>query len=182
MATYPIKGTCARKNETGEDKKNRQKLEQSEKNRAENLMIVDLMRNDLGRVCVKGSIQVPELFKIKSFQYVHHLQSQITGELAKGLNAVSLMKACFPGGSITGAPKKRAMEVIDELEKNHREIYCGSIFYMTKDKMVSNIAIRTAVYKAGKLYYWAGGGIVHGSEVDDEYQETLDKARVFSSL
>ncbi len=182
VATYPIKGTCARENERVRDKENRDALEQSDKNRAENLMIVDLMRNDLGRVCIKGSIQVPELFEVKSFQYVHHLQSKITGVLAKGFNAVSLLKACFPGGSITGAPKKRAMEVIDELEKNHREIYCGSIFYMTKDKMVSNIAIRTAVYKAGKLYYWAGGGIVDDSQVDDEYQETLDKARVFSSL
>ena len=140
-------------------------------------MIVDLLRNDLGRVCAIGSIQVPELFALESFAHVHHLVSTIRGRLAAGRTAVDLLRACFPGGSITGAPKRRAMEIIDELEPQRRGIYCGTIGYLGFDgAMDTNIAIRTMVHSAGMTRLWAGGGIVADSQAESEYRETLHKA------
>lgn len=182
VKTYPIKGTSKRYKNKVLDEKSKQLLIKSKKDQAENLMIVDLMRNDLGQVCSKGSIKVTELFTISSYRYVHHMQSKIEGVLAVKENALSLLKSCFPGGSVTGAPKKRAMQIIDELETDNRELYCGSIFYMTKRVMLSNIAIRTAVHKNNTLNFWAGGAVVNDSDVQSEYQEMQDKAKVFSNL
>jgi para-aminobenzoate synthetase component 1 len=158
-------------------------LQASLKDRAENLMIVDLLRNDLGKVCVPGSIKVPKPFALESFATVHHLVSTITGTLTDNHNAVSLLRACFPGGSITGAPKLRAMEIIEELEPHRRGLYCGSIAYIGFDgKMDSNITIRTLIYSDNRLRFWAGGGIVADSTVDAEYQEVHDKAAAIFRL
>jgi len=139
-------------------------------------MIVDLLRNDLSRACKPGSVKVPELFAIETYPNVHHLVSAVTGQLAQGQSALSLLKQCFPGGSITGAPKIRAMEIIDELEPDRRSIYCGAIGYISADgRMDTNISIRTLLCQKGTIYCWAGGGIVADSDIDDEYQETLNK-------
>jgi len=183
VATRPIKGTRPRGHDVQEDIRLRADLAASDKDRAENLMIVDLLRNDLGRVCVPGSIDVPELFSVETFATVHHLVSTVTGELAADKDAIDLLQACFPGGSITGAPKHRAMEVIDELESQAREVYCGSIFRLGFDgNLDSNICIRTLLKKDHKLHYSAGGGIVADSECAEEYQESLDKAAAFFKL
>jgi len=140
-------------------------------------MIVDLLRNDLSKSCIPGSVQVPILFEVESYATVHHLVSTVTGELAAGRDALDLLHGCFPGGSVTGAPKQRAMEIIEQLEPQRRGIYCGSIGYIGFDgNMDSNIAIRTLVYAGGEIRCWAGGGIVADSEAGAEYQETLDKA------
>jgi para-aminobenzoate synthetase component 1 len=178
VETKPIKGTRPRDlDDPKRDKTLADELQSSLKDRAENLMIVDLLRNDLGKVCEPGSIKVPKPFELESFATVHHLVSTITGTLAEGHDAVSLLRACFPGGSITGAPKLRAMEIIEELEPHQRGIYCGSIAYIGFDgKMDSNITIRTLVYSQNRLRFWAGGGIVADSEADAEYQEINDKA------
>ncbi len=177
VETKPIKGTRPRDlDDPKRDKALADELQSSLKDRAENLMIVDLLRNDLGKVCEPGSIDVPKPFELESFATVHHLVSTITGTLAEGHDAVSLLRACFPGGSITGAPKLRAMEIIEELEPHQRGIYCGSISYIGFDgKMDSNITIRTLVYSQNRLRFWAGGGIVADSEADAEYQEIADK-------
>jgi len=183
VQTRPIKGTRPRGHTVGQDRLLRSELMNSAKDRAENLMIVDLLRNDLGRVCVPGSIRVPELFKTESFATVHHLVSTVTGELAKGTDAIDLLRACFPGGSITGAPKLRAMQVIDELEPVRRDIYCGSVLRLGFDGcMDSNITIRTLLNTGGGLHYWAGGGIVADSDCAAEYQESLDKSAAFLAL
>ena len=164
-------------NDPKRDKALADELQSSLKDRAENLMIVDLLRNDLGKVCKPGSIKVPKPFELESFATVHHLVSTITGTLEEGHDAISLLRACFPGGSITGAPKLRAMEIIEELEPHQRGIYCGSIAYIGFDgKMDSNITIRTLVYSHNRLRFWAGGGIVADSEAEAEYQEIDDKA------
>ncbi len=178
VETKPIKGTRPRDlDDPKRDKALADELQSSLKDRAENLMIVDLLRNDLGKVCEPGSIKVLKPFELESFATVHHLVSTITGTLAEGHDAVSLLRACFPGGSITGAPKLRAMEIIEELEPHQRGIYCGSIAYIGFDgKMDSNITIRTLVYSQNRLRFWAGGGIVADSEADAEYQEIDDKA------
>ncbi len=183
VTTRPIKGTRPRGDAASQDRKLAMELEQSAKDRAENLMIVDLLRNDLGRVCVPGSIKVPELFKVESYPTVHHLVSTVTGRLAEGEDALSLLAACFPGGSITGAPKHRAMEIIQELEAYPRQIYCGSIVRIGFDgNMDSNIAIRTLQIDHGRVSYHAGGGIVADSGREQEYQESLDKAAAFFKL
>jgi len=183
VETRPIKGTRPRSPRTAEDLRLAQELKHSEKDRAENVMIVDLLRNDLGKVCVPGSIQVPELFEIESFATVHHLVSTVTGKLAAGSDSLDLMRACFPGGSITGAPKLRAMEIIEELEPHRRGVYCGSIAYVDfAGAMDSSIAIRTLVHSNGSLRFWAGGGIVADSELEAEYQETFDKATAMLKL
>lgn len=184
VETKPIKGTRPRDlNDPIRDKSLADELQLSLKDRAENLMIVDLLRNDLGKVCVPGSIKVSKPFALESFATVHHLVSTITGTLADNHNAVSVLRACFPGGSITGAPKLRAMEIIEELEPHRRGIYCGSIAYIGFDgKMDSNIAIRTLMYSHNLLRFWAGGGIVADSTVDAEYQEILDKAAAILRL
>lgn len=184
VETKPIKGTRPRDlSNTVRDKALADELKSSIKDRAENLMIVDLLRNDLGKVCRPGSIDVPHSFVIESFATVHHLVSTITGELADSESAVALLRACFPGGSITGAPKLRAMEIIEELEPNRRGVYCGSIGYIGFDgNMDTNITIRTLVYSDQRLRFWAGGGIVKDSDALAEHQEVLDKAAAMFRL
>jgi para-aminobenzoate synthetase component 1 len=153
-------------------------LTESAKDRAENLMIVDLMRNDLSRVCMPGSVRVVELCALEHYATVHHLVSTVVGRLSPGVNALDLMRAAFPGGSITGAPKVRAMEIIAELEPSERGIYCGAIGYVSvTGALDTSIAIRTALSHTGRIYFGAGGGIVADSEPEQEYRETLDKAR-----
>lgn len=176
IETKPIKGTRPRSAETLIDLANAQDLANTEKDQAENLMIVDLLRNDIGRVAQPGTVTVPKLFDIESFPAVHHLVSTINATLDSGYRATDLLRACFPGGSITGAPKIRAMEIIEELEPNRRNIYCGSIGYISRcGTMDTNITIRTLVTHNHHIYAWAGGGIVADSECHAEYQETLDK-------
>ena len=183
VETRPIKGTRPRGDTPEGDSALAQELAGSAKDRAENLMIVDLLRNDLGRVCRPGSVRVPRLFAVESYATVHHLVSTVTGELGVGRDAVDLLRACFPGGSITGAPKIRAMEIIEELEPHRRGVYCGSIAYLGHDgAMDSNIAIRTLVYNQGVMRCWAGGGIVNDSVEAEEFQETLDKAAAMLRL
>ncbi|MBQ0711700.1 MAG: aminodeoxychorismate synthase component I [Porticoccus sp.] len=179
VETKPIKGTARRGNTVDEDQLNAIALMNSSKNRAENLMIVDLLRNDLGKTCEPGSIRVPKLFALESFPNVHHLVSTVTGKLRSNESALSLLRGCFPGGSITGAPKKRAMEIIEELEVCRRSVYCGSIGYISATgRMDSNIAIRTLIADGEKLHCWGGGGIVADSIAESEFEETLDKIRV----
>lgn len=151
-------------------------LQQSTKDQAENVMIVDLLRNDIGRVAKPGSVEVPHLFAVESFPAVHHLVSTVTGTLDDQYQATDLLRACFPGGSITGAPKVRAMEIIEELEPHRRSVYCGSIGYISRcGNMDTSITIRTLVAENNTIYAWAGGGLVLDSQADSEYQETLDK-------
>lgn len=177
VETRPIKGTRPRVADAQQDALLIKDLRTNLKDRAENLMIVDLLRNDLGKNCKPGSVRVPRLFEIESYATVHHLVSTVTGELESGCDALKLLKDCFPGGSVTGAPKLRAMQIIGQLEPDRRGIYCGSIGYVGFDgNMDTNIAIRTLVYSAGEIRCWAGGGIVADSEAGAEYQETLDKA------
>jgi para-aminobenzoate synthetase component 1 len=176
IQTRPIKGTLPRLANAEEDAQQAEKLAHSPKDRAENLMIVDLLRNDIGRVAVPGSVRVPELFVVEPFPAVHHLVSTITAELPEALQATDLLRACFPGGSITGAPKVRAMEIIEELEPQRRNAWCGSVGYISFcGKMDTSITIRTITAEAGKLYCPAGGGVVADSTEDSEYQETFDK-------
>ena len=182
VITSPIKGTSPRDhNNIKNDQKIAQQLENSPKDRAENLMIVDLMRNDLSRCCELGSIEVPKLFALHSFANVHHLISTVTGTLKRSLHVLDLLRSCFPGGSITGAPKIRAMQIIEELEPHRRGLYCGAIGYVGADgNLETNIAIRTIVVKDGVARYSAGGGLVIDSQQDQEYQEILDKARMMT--
>jgi para-aminobenzoate synthetase component 1 len=176
VETKPIKGTLARKADALADQQQAQKLANSSKDRAENVMIVDLLRNDLGKVAKPGSVKVPTLFAIESFPAVHHLVSTVTSILGDGKTAVDQLAAAFPGGSITGAPKIRAMEIIEELEPHRRSIYCGSIGYLSAcGNMDTSITIRTLVCHKQHIYCWAGGGIVADSKVELEYQETYDK-------
>ncbi|MEJ6657108.1 MAG: aminodeoxychorismate synthase component I [Pseudomonas sp.] len=179
VETRPIKGTRPRGHTPEEDLALATELQHSLKDRAENLMIVDLLRNDLGRACRFGSVKVPELFSIESYPNVHHLVSSITGQLAADQDALSLLAGAFPGGSITGAPKIRAMQIIEELEPVRRSLYCGSIGYIgCEGQMDLNIAIRSLVHQDDRLYCWGGGGIVADSEGEAEYQESLTKVRV----
>ncbi|MGA7799858.1 MAG: aminodeoxychorismate synthase component I [Gammaproteobacteria bacterium] len=183
VATRPIKGTRPRSDDPETDRACAAALQASPKDRAENLMIVDLLRNDIGKCCLPGSVKVPQLFQLESFATVHHLVSTITGTLASGQDAIALLRACFPGGSVTGAPKLRAMEIIEELEPHRRGVYCGAIGYVSLDGTLdTNIAIRTAVHSGDTLRFWAGGGIVADSTVDAEYQETYHKASAFLQL
>ena len=139
-------------------------------------MIVDLLRNDISRVCIPGSVTVPALFAIESFPAVHHLVSTVEGEIAPQYDGSDLLRAAFPGGSITGAPKIRAMDIIEELEPNQRSVYCGSIGYLSAcGNMDTSITIRTLVCHEQQIHCWAGGGLVADSNVDSEYQETYDK-------
>jgi para-aminobenzoate synthetase component I len=176
VLTQPIKGTIGRDENNAADQKNAQILQDSPKNQAENVMIVDLLRNDLGKNCTPGSIHVPKLFALESFPNVHHLVSNVEGTLENGKTAMDLFEGCFPGGSITGAPKKRAMEIIEELEDCQRSIYCGSIAYINNNgDMDSNITIRTIACDGSTLFCWGGGGIVADSDSEEEYQESLTK-------
>ncbi|TKB45931.1 aminodeoxychorismate synthase component I [Thalassotalea mangrovi] len=176
VQTKPIKGTRPRSSDNDEDLRLADELKHASKDQAENLMIVDLLRNDISKSCQPGSVQVPELFAIESFPAVHHLVSTVVGQLATDKNAMDLLRGCFPGGSITGAPKIRAMEIIEELEPNRRSVYCGSIGYLSAcGQMDTSITIRTLIANQQTLYCWAGGGIVADSQADSEYQETFDK-------
>ena len=174
----PIKGTRPRGIHPAHDAALGRALSDSAKDRAENLMIVDLLRNDLSRVCAPGSVRVPELFALEHYSTVHHLVSTVTGELDEGRDAIDLLMATFPGGSITGAPKVRAMEIIAELEPSGRGVYCGSIGYVgTNGAMDTSIVIRTYQAIGDAVYFSVGGGIVADSDPEQEYRETLDKAR-----
>jgi para-aminobenzoate synthetase component 1 len=177
VETRPIKGTRPRGTGPMHDAALGQALAESEKDRAENVMIVDLLRNDLSRVCRPGTVRAPELFALEHHPTVHHLVSTVTGTLEEGRDAADLLRATFPGGSITGAPKVRAMEIIAELEPTRRATYCGSIGYLGLDGALdTSIVIRSFLLRRGIAYFQAGGGIVADSEPAAEYQETLDKA------
>lgn len=183
VETRPIKGTRPRAGHPRLDAELIAGLAASEKDRAENLMIVDLLRNDLSKNCELGTVKVPKLFEVESFATVHHLVSTVTGKLAPGRDAIDLLRGAFPGGSITGAPKLRAMQIIEELEPHRRGVYCGAIGYVGYDgNMDTNIAIRTLVHSHGTVRFWAGGGLVADSQRDAEYQETFDKAAALLSL
>ena len=177
VETRPIKGTRPRGLTPELDRKLAVELLHSEKDLAELLMIVDLERNDLGRVCEIASIHVPERVVLESYSNIHHLVATVRGTLRGDADRIDLLKSCFPGGSITGAPKIRAMELIDELEPTNRGVYTGAIGYFGFDgAMDLNIAIRTCILKDGHAYFHVGGGVVADSEPEAEYQETLDKA------
>jgi len=182
VQSKPIKGTLARSNDPIQDKENARILAASTKDRAENLMIVDLLRNDISKSCIAGSVKVPKLFDIESFPAVHHLVSTVEGTIAENKQATDLLRGAFPGGSITGAPKIRAMEIIEELEPHRRSVYCGSIGYISRcGTMDTSITIRTLVCHSDptlpdkQLHCWAGGGLVADSTAASEYQETFDK-------
>jgi len=176
--TKPIKGTIKRGSDPEQDLQHAEQLMASTKDRAENLMIVDLLRNDLSRNSEPGSIRVPKLFELESFANVHHLVSTVTGVLAENSTPLDMLRDSFPGGSITGAPKKRAMEIIEQLEPVRRSVYCGSIGYISANQnMDSNIAIRTLIADGDTLHCWGGGGIVADSEESQEYQESIDKIK-----
>lgn len=176
IETKPIKGTRPRSDDPMIDDANARDLASADKDQAENLMIVDLLRNDIGRVAKPGTVHVPKLFDIESFPAVHHLVSTIRADLDEQYSATDLLRACFPGGSITGAPKVRAMQIIEELEPHRRSAYCGSIGYISRNgRMDTSITIRTLVAENNTLYAWAGGGVVFDSDCASEYQETLDK-------
>jgi para-aminobenzoate synthetase component 1 len=182
VETRPIKGTRPRSADARLDAQYAVELQSSVKDKAENLMIVDLLRNDIGKNCDTGSVKADTLFQLQSFANVHHLVSIVTGKLQVSKTAIDLLRGCFPGGSITGAPKLRSMEIIEELEPHRRGVYCGAIGYIGFDgNMDTNIAIRTAVYisqsnSQGEISFYAGGGIVADSDLEKEYTETLDKA------
>jgi para-aminobenzoate synthetase component I len=184
VETRPIKGTIARSTDFQEDRRRAEILIASEKDRAENTMIVDLLRNDLSRVCTPHSIEVPALCELESYASVHHLASVVTGELVADQDAVTLLRACFPGGSITGAPKVRSMEIIAEIERVARQVYCGAIgFIGFNGHMDTNIAIRTVTIDDGLAVFHAGGGITAMSDPEAEYEETLAKAqRIFDAF
>ena len=177
ITSRPIKGTMPRGDDPKTDCDNYEKLSSSEKDKAENLMIVDLIRNDLGKNCDTGSVNVKKLFTIESYPNVHHLVSSIEGQLKKEISPWTAFCDSFPGGSITGAPKKRSIEIISELESFSREVYCGSIFYLSFNKTLnSNIEIRSLIAYDEKLEYFSGGGITKSSTVKSEYNEIFNKA------
>ena len=176
VISQPIKGTAPRHEDPEADRAAAATLMASVKDRAENVMITDLLRNDIGQFCVPGSVRVTELCGLYSFSNVHHLISTVEGRLADNISAGQVMVATSPGGSITGAPKKRAVEIIKELESHPRRAYCGSLFIMLgNNSLQSSIAIRTLEMRGERLYCWGGGGITASSDWAAEYQETLDK-------
>lgn len=183
VETRPIKGTRARGSSLQDDERLRRELATSEKDSAELLMIVDIHRNDLGKVCRPGSVQVPTLFGVRTFARVHHLEATITGTLRDGMDALDALRAVFPAGSITGAPKIRAMQVLEEVEPEPRGIYCGAIGYLGLDGSADfAVAIRTAVLRDGRLRWSAGGGIVWDSDPAAEWREVLAKSAGFRAL
>jgi para-aminobenzoate synthetase component 1 len=178
VETRPVKGTRPRGQTLIEDEALAQELVHSSKDQAENVMIVDLERNDLGRICRYGTVKVTELAILETFPTVFHLTSTVVGRLRQDKGVADLLKATFPGGSITGAPKVRAMEIIDELEPTKRSVYTGSIGYLSfNGDLDINIVIRTFIVKEGKAYFQVGGGVIYDSHPKGEYQETLDKAK-----
>jgi para-aminobenzoate synthetase component I len=178
IETRPMKGTAARSLDPAEDEGNARSLPASEKNRAENLMIVDLLRNDLSRICLPGSVRVPKLFHVETYATVHQMISTVTGQLAPGVRLAEILRAIFPCGSITGAPKIRAMEIIAELEGVPRGVYCGAIGWMDPaGPMRFSVAIRSPVLEApDRLRLNVGGGITHDSRAGSEWEEALCKA------
>jgi para-aminobenzoate synthetase component 1 len=177
VETRPIKGTRPRGTTPEEDRRRVAELTASAKDRAENIMIVDLLRNDLGRVCRYGSVRVPAVCRVETYRYVHHLVSEVRGRLREGLTPVDLLRAAFPGGSVTGAPKIRAMQIIAELEPTARGPYCGSLGYLGFDGAAdTNILIRTFTIGRGWVQFPVGGGIVADSVPEQEYEETWHKA------
>jgi para-aminobenzoate synthetase component 1 len=177
IETHPIKGTRPRFPDPDDDRRSAYDLQTSAKEIAELVMITDLLRNDLGQVCEFGSVAVSEMLRLETLAQVHHLVSTVVGRLRPEISAVDALAACFPGGSITGAPKKRAMEIIQELENAPRGIYCGAIGWLGFNGESSfNIAIRTLIRSEGKLIYQVGAGIVADSDPQKEYEETLHKA------
>ncbi|MDE3085024.1 MAG: anthranilate synthase component I family protein, partial [Verrucomicrobiota bacterium] len=182
--TFPIKGTRPRGRTPAEDARRKDELCASEKERAELLMIVDLLRNDLGRVCRYGSVRVRRLHALESFATVHHLVGEIEGELRPDVRLAELLRAVLPGGSITGAPKIRAMQVISEIEPTPRGIFSGAIGYMSACGRIDlNIAIRTIICGGNQASFHAGAGIVWDSVPEAEYEETLAKAQpLFAAL
>ena len=183
IETRPIKGTRPRGADAESDSALARELLASEKERAENLMIVDLERNDLGKVAEFGSVKVPGLFEVETYANVHHLTSTVQGRLREDKDVLDLLRAAFPGGSITGAPKIRAMQIIDELEPVARGIYTGAIGYLGfAGDMELNIAIRTTVIKDGIAYFGVGGGIVADSQPVPEYEETLHKGAAIARV
>jgi len=180
LSTYPIKGTRPRGADRRRDQSLIDKLVRSPKEQAEHLMIVDLERNDLGRICRTGSVRVEELARVETFPSLHHLVSTVSGQRRAGATLGDVLRSVFPGGSITGAPKVRAMEIIDELEPVARGLYTGAIGFIRFDeRAVFNLAIRTAIATPEQITYHAGGGLVADSVADREYEETLLKARPF---
>ena len=178
VETRPIKGTRPRGETPKKDMKLKEELVKSAKDRAENLMIIDLERNDLGRICDYGSVRVSEFMACEEYSTVFHLVSTVQGKLRSEVDAIDCLTNCFPGGSITGAPKIRSMEIIEELEPVKRSVYTGSIGYISFDgNMDTSIAIRSLIMKGKNAYFQVGGGIVYDSDPEKEYQETLDKAK-----
>ncbi|MEN8843535.1 MAG: aminodeoxychorismate synthase component I, partial [Lentimonas sp.] len=178
VETRPIKGTRPRGEDAAEDARNAEALRSSEKERAELLMIVDLARNDLGRVAEFGSVRVEGLYHLEHYKRVMHQTAQVKAQLAQPHDVFDCVRALFPGGSISGAPKVRALEIIEDLEPTRRGVYCGSVGYIGFDGDAElNIAIRSLHIKDGHLDYQVGGGIVWDSDSASEYQETLDKGR-----
>lgn len=176
VETKPIKGTSKRFSDPILDQQSADALCHSEKDRAENVMIVDLLRNDLSRACIAGSVKTPKLCELESFSSVHHLVSTVTGELSPHKTSLDLLQHCFPGGSITGAPKIAAMKIIESLEPHRRSLYCGTLFYLdVSGNLDSNIAIRTVICDGNTMHCYAGGGIVQDSECEKEYNETWAK-------
>jgi para-aminobenzoate synthetase component I len=183
IETRPIKGTRPRGGTEQEDRRLISELLASPKDDAELSMIVDLLRNDLGRVCLPGTVRVAEHKRLETYRNVHHLVSMVTGELPPGLSHPEIIRAAFPGGSVTGCPKIRAMEIIDELEPNVRHVYTGAIGYLGwHENLDLNVAIRTAIVKDGSCYFSVGGGIVYDSDEEEEYRETLHKGRTLFEL
>ncbi len=183
IETRPMKGTQPRSSDPVEDAARAVFLKSDEKNQAENLMIVDLLRNDISRICEAGSVHVPELFTVESYETVHQMVSLIRGQMEPGTRLSDILRALFPCGSITGAPKLRAMEIIAELEPNPRDIYCGSIGWMAPDgRSEFNVAIRTLLLDGQDATLNVGGGLVYDSTAASEYEEALWKARFASRL
>ena len=181
--TYPIKGTINRSPILTEDIQLKTQLMNSEKDKAEHLMIVDLLRNDLGKICEYGSIKVKDLYKVKSFETIHHMETDVYGTLFENIEFKDIIKALFPSGSITGAPKERSMEIIDRVENYNRGIYTGSIGYLSKNGYMNfNVAIRTMYFNDNNGIYPVGGGIVWDSNAEDERIEALNKAKIISKL
>ena len=179
ISSYPIKGTRMRSNIDSEDIDLKIELMNSEKDKAEHLMIVDLIRNDLGKICKYGSIKVNDLFHVKSFNTVHHMVSDINGTLKDNINETNIFEALFPGGSITGAPKQRAIEIIDEIENYSRGIYTGAMGIISNNgDMIFNIAIRTLTLENQKVEYPVGGGVVWDSTAKGEREEAIQKSKI----
>jgi len=181
ISSSPIKGTRKRSSDKEEDQRLMIELMNSEKDRAEHIMIVDLIRNDLGKICEFGSINTKDLFGIKSFNTIHHMVTEVIGKLNPNTREIDIFKALFPGGSITGAPKQRAIEIIDDIEKYSRGIYTGSMGIISNTgDMIFNIAIRTLTLKNNLIKYPVGGGIVWDSDPDEERMEAIQKSKILS--